>query len=423
MSGGGGEQTTNTVSQPYSQAIPYLTSALRNVSTAANQPASYYPGQLTVGPTTAENNAFSQLNNWDSQVFNGNSLNFGGVSGSLNGQLGGGGYAALSDPTSNAGQLVSKAFQVQQAPSIGNYGWDASISPGQSSPTFGVAGDLDARAALQSQLSGQPDYASVQGSIDAANAPLLRDFQNNLLPSLNSRATFLNNATGGYKALATAIPDLAQRMSENALQVTEGERQRALSAQQNAAQLISQGGLSSYGLGLNTAQAQQQANAALGGQMLSQDQAGANAQQGYLSSLLGYGNLAGSLAGGSSEAAGRALALAPSIYQLGSTPNTNALNYASYDRNLQEQALAADQAKYNYLRDYPQQQAGWYANQIAGLSGLGGTQQTTTTAPGSSPLMGALGGAATGAALGSVVPVIGTGVGAIAGGLLGLFSS
>lgn len=423
MSGGGGEQTTNTVSQPYQQAIPYLNNAFGAISRVSGLPASYYPGQLTVGPTTAENNAFQQLNNWDSQVFGGgNSLNFGTASNSLNTQLGGGGYAALSDPTTNAGRLVSNAFQVQQAPTVGNYGWDPTISPGQNSPTFGVAGDLDARAALQSQLSGQSDYASVQGSIDAANAPLLRDFQNNLLPSLNSRATFLNNGTGGYKALATAIPDLAQRMSENALQVTEGERQRALTAQQSAAQLISQGGLSSYGLGLNTAQAQQQANASLGGQMLSQDQARASTQQGYLSSLLGYGSLAGSLAGGSSEAAGRALALAPSIYQLGSTPNTNALNYASYDRNLQEQALAADQAKFNYLRDYPQQQAGWYANQIAGLSGLGGTQQSTTNVPGPSTATTAIGGAAAGAMMGSNLGPYGTAIGAVGGGLLGLFS-
>lgn len=424
MSGGGGQQTVNSTTQPYREAIPYLNDALSRVSRAGSNTPSYYPGPLTIGPTTAENRAWQQQSLADANTYgkNGPQLDFTGVAGGLNSQLQGGGYGNLAGATLNAGNQVSSAFQSAQSPLIGRYGFDTSINPSGAAPQYGVAGSLDARSALQQQLSGQPDYAGVQGSIDAANAPILRDFQNNLLPSLNSRATFLNNSTGGYKTLATALPDLGQRLSQNALQVTEGERQRALAAQASAAQQISQGGLAGYGLGLQQQQAQVGANQALAGQNLSTDVAGAGAQSQYLNNLLGYGGLAGNYAGGLNDATGRALAFAPSIYQLGNTPNQNLFNYAGYNRGLQEQALSAQQNKFNYLRDYPQQQASWYANQIAGLSGLGGSSTQTTTQPNGSPLAGALGGGLAGYYLGGALGGAGAAAGAGAGAASGAAS-
>lgn len=97
----------------------------------------------------------------------------------------------------------------------------------------GAAGESGgaAKIALDRMLSGTPDYAGVQGAIDAANAPILRQLEQDIIPGLNSRATFLNNPTGGIKTLNRVLPEVGARMSENATAITDAERRRALSDQ------------------------------------------------------------------------------------------------------------------------------------------------------------------------------------------------
>lgn len=110
------------------------------------------------------------------------------------------------------------------------------LSGGGLGTTAGAGGD--ATAALTRMLSGTPDYAGVEASINAANAPILRQLNEDIIPGLNSRATFLNNPTGGIKTLNRVMPAVADRMSENAAQITEAERQRALRDQATGLQLF-----------------------------------------------------------------------------------------------------------------------------------------------------------------------------------------
>lgn len=450
MSGGGTpDKTTQTnVSEPWSGSQPYMRDIFSQAAQLSSQPASYYPGATTVGPLQSEQNAFQQQAGYNNSVFAGQpSLQYGDVTGAVGGALNGtsqlGQMAGTLAP--DATQAIQQGFQapntsgvlgVNTNPSqIGQYGFGTSLDPNGKAPTFGVAGGLDARGAYQQMLSGQPDYAGTQGAIDAANAPILRQLNEQILPQLNQQATFNNNATGGVKALNRVLPEIGQRMTENAQNINNQERIRALSAQQSAAQQVSQGGMQGYGLGLQTAQGERGLEQNLAGLGLQTDQSRAQyglqgaglglQQQGmamdansqYRGDLLNYGSLAGQLSGqaGSQSLAGAGLA--PSIYDMGRQPSQDALGYANYDRALQEDQLGADMDKFNYLRDQPYNQLQFYNSMI---QNPGGT--TIQTGPGQrqpsragQAVGGALAGAATGAQMGSS-----TGPwGAIIGGILG----
>lgn len=118
---------------------------------------------------------------------------------------------------------------------MGNLG---KIATGQGGGAFGDQTPA-AQAALARMLSAQPDYSGVQASIKAANDPILRQLNTDIIPGLNTKATFLNNSTGGIKALNRVLPDVTDRMATNASTLTEAERIRALNAQQ--------AGLTQYG--------------------------------------------------------------------------------------------------------------------------------------------------------------------------------
>lgn len=211
MSGGGTpDKTTQTnVSEPWSGSQPYMRDIFSQAAQLANQPASYYPGATTVGPLQSEQNAFQQQAGYNNSVFKDQqNLQYGDVTGAVGGALNGtsqlGQMAGTLAP--DATQAIQQGFQapntsgvlgVNTNPSqIGQYGFGTSLDPNGKAPTFGVAGGLDARGAYQQMLSGQPDYAGTQGAIDAANAPILRQLNEQILPQLNQQATFNNNATG-----------------------------------------------------------------------------------------------------------------------------------------------------------------------------------------------------------------------------------
>lgn len=399
MAGGGGSQTTKT--EPWKAAQPYLRDTMQQAQDLAGTPKTYFPGATSVGALPSELAAYAGQANYDSTMYG---APFGQVMGALSAGVGG---------QNNLGQLTSSltpaAAQGLTSTFAQGPGSITAQGAGGYTPQFGQAGSLDARGALQSALSGQPDYSGLQASIDAANAPLLRQFEQDIIPGLNQRATFLNNETGGIKTLNRVLPELGERMSQNATALTEAERQRALSAQQQAAGLVSQGGLSAYGLGLQGA-----------GQDLQGQVANANLGSQYRSDLLGLGNLAGNLAGTQSHDIARWGALYPSLAQAGATPYANALQYGQYQRGLAENALQGDINRWNFQQQEPYDRLSFYNQIVNGTAGLGGTQ--TSSGGGSSMSgTGALGGALAGAQLGSIVPGLGTGIGALAGGLLGLF--
>lgn len=421
--------------------------------TLSQQQPSYYGGSTVVGPTAAEGAAWDARNANNSQVFGSNQyLNYGSAANALNGTLTGGGTVAGMAGTlaPQATDALTQGFkppdtsgitgmgQSNAAGGIGQYGFGTSLDPNGRAPTFGVAGGLDARGAYQSMLNGQPDYQGVQGAIDAANAPIMRQFNEQIMPGLNSQATFTNNSTGGIKALNRVLPEIGDRMAQNAQSITNQERVRALGAQQDAANAVSQGGMQGYGLGLQTAQGErglEQNLAGLGlqtdttrGQLAQNDFSGNLQQQGmaqdandrYRGDLLNYGSLAGQLGSQAQGQQLQAAGLFPSLYQTGRTPGDDALQYANYDRATQEDALGADVDKFNYLRDQPYNNLGWYGNLISGAGSQYG--QTTQTGPAGSRAAGALGGALAGSQLGGGLAQgmgYGGGYGQLIGALLG----
>lgn len=447
----------------------------------SRQPVQYYSGQTYVGPTDAENAAWATRSGYNANVFGGQpNPQYGDVVNSMSSALRGNNQ--LSSMASAIGprfnELVGNVFspydiggrfdQIQgptgsiasptaQQGQIGQYGFGTTLDAAGNAPQFGVAGNLDATGAYQRMLSGQPDYAGAQGAIDAANAPILRQLNEQIIPELNTRATFTNNMTGGIKGLNSAIPEVTRRMGENAQNIMNQERMRALDQQERAAGQVAQGGFQGYGLGLQTAQGQRGLEQSLANLGLSADQARAdfglqdNAQRmqadmarygmsqdasnfglareqareaamgGYRGDVLGYGSLAGNLAGQSAGNQLQAAGLFPSIYNLGRAQGDDQLAYANYDRAIREDALQGDMDRFNYMRDQPFNQLGWYGNLISGTASPYGTQ--TSTGPAGSRAAGALGGAMTGYGLASQFssnPWIG-GLGALLGGGLGYY--
>jgi hypothetical protein len=451
------------VSEPWSEAKPYLTDALGRGQTLSQQPVSYYGGPLTVGQTGAETGAWNARNAYNSQVFGGPALNYGSAATALNSTLTGqnplSGMAGQIAP--QATDLLTSSFNAPNtsgilgiqgpgtsnaAGNIGNYGFGTSLDAAGMAPQFGVAGDLDARGAYQRMLSGTPDYEGVQGAIDAANAPILRQLNEQIIPELNQKATFSNNSTGGIKALNRVLPEVGERMALNAQNITNQERLRALSSQESAANAISQGGFQGYGLGLQTAQGERGLEQGLASMGLSADTtrgqlqlsdtsanlAGSDfglRQQGmaqdvsdrYRADLLNYGSLAGQLGGQATAQQLQAAGLFPSLNQVGRQPGDDALAYANYDRALREDALQADTDRFNYLRDQPFNQLGWYSNLINGTASPYGQQ--TATGPAGSRAAGAMGGAMMGSQLAAGMGYGGWGqmIGAGLGGLGGYF--
>lgn len=481
MSGGAGTPSRTTqVSEPWSGVQPYLRGMYGQSSYLAGQSPSYFPGETTVGPTQAEGNAWGNVFGYDNQVFGGSQgPKYGdatsALSGSLTGQnslgqlstgLAPGAMDAVNGAFTpyNAGarfdSLQGPSGSVRdptaQAGQIGQYSFGTSLNPNQLAPQYGQAGSLDATGAFKQMMSGTPDYQGAQGAIDAANAPILRQLNEQIIPGLNEKSTFSNNMTGGIKGLNYALPQVAQRMGENAQNIMNDERVRALGVQERTANNVAQGGLQGYGLGLQTAMGERGLEQNLAGMGLSADQARAGiglqdqqlgmqsdlsrfglssdmanfglnrelgregAMSGQRNDALGYGGLAGQLAQGSAQNTLGGLGMFGSVYDTGRSMGNDSLQYANYDRALREDQLGSQVDRFNYMRDQPFTQQQWLAQILSGSPG-GSSTTTGPPQPGGSRAAGALGGAMSGAAMGSAVPGLGTMWGALLGAGAGYF--
>lgn len=303
MSGGGG--STIEKADPWEPSRPYLMDIMgqaRGLYDRGGQ--QYYPGQSFVGPTAGQISAWDQNLGYADQVFGGaKAPQFSDATGALSGVLTG---------SSPMGRIA------------GGY-----------SPAAGTA--------LGQMLSGRPDYSGLSGAIEAANAPILRQFDQDILPQLNQRATFLGNPTGGIKTLNRVLPEIGERMSLNAQTLTEGERQRALTAQQQ--------GLGMFG------------------------QFAQGAQQGQI----------------------QGLGMFPTIAATGQVPGEISRSFADWGAGFQNQALQDQINRFNFYQGAPLQNLQNYDALIRGYGGLGGSSQQNR--PGGSAALGALGGAATGAGI------------------------
>jgi hypothetical protein len=128
---------------------------------------------------------------------------------------------------------------------IGRLGFD----PAAYTPTI----DPEARAAMSRMMSGQPDYSGLQGAVDAATAPMMRNFQQQVLPAIAQQSNLLNNNTGAIKDLNRIIPEMERNVGDIGAQLAWQERMRADQSQQLGAQLAANSGLQAYGMGLQGA--------------------------------------------------------------------------------------------------------------------------------------------------------------------------
>lgn len=172
MAKGGQQQSQNTTSGPWSGAVPGLNDAMSQIMAA-------YQNQ---GP---QQNAAQR-------TYGGGNLSLDKASYALNGALTG---------NNGLGGLLT-----------GNQG--------------------GANSALQKMLAGRPDYAGVNANANAADSATIQNYNQSVIPGLNSHATFLNNGTGGIKRLSADMPAMAAQMAASRQSALENERQRALSGQQ-----------------------------------------------------------------------------------------------------------------------------------------------------------------------------------------------
>lgn len=284
MSGGG--STTVQSQDPWSGAQPYLRDLYGMGYTNSRNPAGFYPGATYLGPSQG------QLAGWDTQLNYADQV-YGGAQAPKFGEATG----ALSDVLTGNSAL-------------------GSLTGGNSGA---------ANSALGTMLSGTPNYSAVQGAVDAANAPIVRQFEQDILPGLNQRATFLGNPTGGIKTLNRVLPELGDRMSENAQNAYLGEYNRAQGAQQ-------------AGLGMYGQLAGQQTNAALSG-----------------------------------------VGMFPGLAQAGSAPGLLSSQFADWGQGFQQQALQDQMNRWNYYQNLPAQTASQYSGLLTGAGGLGGSSRSSSS--------------------------------------------
>lgn len=156
---------------------------------------------------------------------------------------------------------------------------------------------------------------------------------------------------------------------------------------------------------------QQQAVGALG-----QEQA-AN-----ISNQVGAG---GTIFGAGNQAANTAATyagLAPSIYQSQFAPAERLASVGSAYEGQNQKEIQAAIDNWNAWQQAPWNELAAANAIISGSGSLGGTTTQTASAPTQYNYASPLGGALAGASLGSMVPGIGTGIGALGGGALGLLS-
>ena len=351
MSGGGGSTTTQKA-DPWSGIQPSLASLYGNLNNA------YNAGQL------APNQNTGQVQPWTQDMYNayGQALNGGNLATGLTTNLASGNIAGSGNiGAMNLAGLASGQFngsQGLQQLANGMFNGNAATS-GLLSTAMGNGLNINSPA--------------LQGAINAAQQPVVQNYQHAVLPGLLS--TFSANGRLGSGANMDAIgqseSQLGQTLGNISGSLTGSAYQQALQQQQAAQQSL------------------------LGGQIQSGQSLGGIES--------GAGNALASLQGS-------ALSALPGI-------TSGNLNTSGIYQNYLQSILNSNIAQQNYNAQQP----------LLGLSNLSGllqngmalNGQTSSTQQSKNGFGSALGGAATGATIGSAFGPIGTGVGAVGGLLAG----
>ena len=345
--GGGGTTETTTTAEPYAPSEPYLADIMREAENLyrSGTGMQYYPGS-TVVPMSGQTHA------------------------GLTGMENIGAAQLAGSPLMDQGAAAMSGYAAGQAPST--YGGSYSGIPTQSysgmaqlSPQQAYLGDLRSTLANQAVQGIQSEFAGMG--------------RTGLSPGAAGAAT--EAFTSAYAPIAT--------------QVSEDERNRQLSMQQDAL---------ARAQGANQFQTQ----AMMGGQLVisGQDWEAAN-QLGQAQQL----QAAGALPGMQSALDARQLSGATAIGQAGQQREGYAGQY-----------LQEDMQRYQFEQMAPYQRLGQYAGAILPISGQFPITTGQQPNPRYNAMTGALGGAMSGASMAGNIAGLSTGWGAMLGAGLGFFS-
>lgn len=466
MSKGGGDQVTTQ--EPNSIVSPYLNDLYtRSKRESLNSPE-FYPGETYVGGLPQEEAAFQQQFDYMNNAFGTGGMfeNMTDAAGRLaSGNTNAGTLSQgtgqqflqnldqFNQPTNLIGDWQSGYTPQQTQLGFQQPGFGApQLDPNQFTPGVSQTVTQDPNAAIGQMLSGQGDYSQLGDLTKAVADPMINMLQEDIMPSIVSQAVGTNNQTSLAKDINRIVPRVMENISNQSTQLGFQEMQRAKDAQNQGAGLATQAGLTqggqglqAYGLGLQGAGTQaglesntdqflsslglsaagqqagldqnyQQMMSSLGlsnaGLGLQSDIAQQGANDAYRQDILGLGGLSSGLSGQMSDDMYRGAGLIPGAIQTGLMPSQTSGAYADYQRGLAEAALGDDMARYNYGQNIDKDMLSWYAQQLNGTAGIGGT---TTTPYQSGGMGGALGGAATGAGLASSLALSNPWTAALAG--------
>lgn len=234
-----------------------------------------------------------------------------------------------------------------------------------------------------------------------------------ITPGLQGAAYGLGNAANQYTTLAAEASG-----AQNPYLLAEiAANDRRIADKVNS----SMSGAGRYGSGAHT-DVLSRALAEAANPILAQDYARRQAQR--MQAMQGYQSTQQNLA----DLYSRGLSQAGQAAQL--TPGLDAARFANLDKltgigqymtDRGQADLAGQIQLYNAQQAYPWEQLARYSGVVGGMGGLGGTTIKTTPSNAAPTGQRILGGALGGAGLGSMFGPLGAGVGALGGGLLGLF--
>lgn len=269
---------------------------------------------------------------------------------------------------------------------------------GSMSGLAGDTGDLNAYR-QQMNLANQSTNPYLQQIMDAMN----RQIGDRVNSSMSGAGRYGSGAHTDVMSRALAESE-APIMSQD----YEARQNRALQAAQGFGNALTQhGGLygniaGQYGQGLERLMSGAQGLASNLGQKASM-----------------YGNVFQGMGSGLERQMQAAGAL-PGMYAAEGQPAQNLMGLGEYQRSLDQQNIDAAIKLYNAQQAYPWEQLAREAGILQGGGALGGTTVGSVSQPAPTTLQRILGGGLVGGGLGSAFGPIGTGAGALGGGLLGL---
>lgn len=383
MSGGGG-QTTQTIqsADPWSGAQPYLKDIFGQAQGLYQSGQGFQPfPESTVVPFASQTE--QALQGIQSLSSLGNPLAGPGLDQAI-GQLTSGG---LTDWQRGAlGQAYDVATGARQV--------------GTEPQLQGLLGTAAAGGPIQGYLGDYASGANITGGSPQFKAAL--DYQSAQLANDINRG--FSNA--GRYGSGAHTGELGEQIGNFRNQALAQEIAREQGLQQQAAGMIGQ----EYQQGIGN-------QAGLLGQ-IGQTQ-GAN-----IVNAVGAGHNIANIGNQAANQAAQWAALSPNLYSQIYSPFERLASVGSVQEDLATRQLQDQISRFQQSQQAPYQSLANYAGLLGGAGQLGGTTNSKTTAPSTSPLIGGLGGALSGAGLAGAIPALGPfGLPlAIGGGLLGAFS-